>query len=139
MEGFGGGEDEFWYPIGQPSIVKGHELPGGPFNIDPNLLYRDYRGLAKVFIVPPPKNTPAGRTCFGSIPYRKKDGTSAYPLCRTCFEENNHRQICRHERDEERGMLVSLPTCEIFEACSKFGYKLATVYEVRSDRIVGFF
>jgi len=133
MEGFGEDEDEFWYPIGQPWIVKGHELPNGPFNVDVDLFRREYRGLAKVYIVPPPKNTPAGRSCFGSIPYRKKDGSSGYPFCRTCFEENDHRRECEHESDEERGMLVSLPTCEIFEACSKYGYKLAVVYEVRFE------
>lgn len=129
-------EDDFWYPIGQPDIIRGHQLPGGPYAVDPVLLRDTYRGLAKVFIVPPPKDSLAGRSCFGSIPYRKKDGTSAYPFCRSCFERNDHRLKCEHQSDEERGMLVTLPTCEIFEACSKFGYKLAVVYEVSFRKVL---
>ncbi|XP_074650414.1 uncharacterized protein LOC141905419 [Tubulanus polymorphus] len=98
------------YPIGHPTVIT--ENFGD---------IKDYYGLIKCRILPP-------RGLYLPIlPYRA-NGKLSFPLCRSCAEDSNQRERCRHSEDERAitGTWVSL---EIQKAV-ELGYRIIGIFEI---------
>ncbi|XP_074645914.1 uncharacterized protein LOC141902174 [Tubulanus polymorphus] len=98
------------YPIGHPTVIT--ENFGD---------IKDYYGLIKCRILPP-------RGLYLPIlPYRA-NGKLTFPLCRSCAEDSNQCERCRHSEDERAitGTWVSL---EIQKAV-ELGYRIIGIFEI---------
>jgi DNA polymerase type B, organellar and viral len=81
---------------------------------------RDYFGLAKVTILPPP------RLYLPVLPYRSH-GKLTFPLCRTCVDMQLPEN-CTHST-KERELTGTWCTIEIIKAL-QLGYKIRKIFEV---------
>lgn len=125
-------EQNFWteYPIGHPSQIleKNTEVEWTLPEHNP------YKGMIKVFIVPP-------TDLLVPVVPKKYSGKLMFPLCHTCALDSDRRSkrrhkklcdippniICPHLDDEQRGFVATLTHLELNLALEK-GYRVTRFY-----------
>ena len=102
------------FPLGHPTILSQE-------NIDKDNI-QQYCGLIKCKVLPP-------RNLYHPVLPYKSNGKLMFPLCRSCAEDCDTSKKCTHENEEDRALVYTWVSIELFAALER-GYRLLDVYEV---------
>ena len=102
------------FPVGHPEICSQEDIDRD--NI------QQYFGLIKCKVLPP-------RDLYHPVLPYKCNKKLLFPLCRSCAETSDNSNLCTHDREEDRELIGTWVSIELFEAM-KLGYQLKDVYEI---------